>query len=90
VREVFLAKGVAPPLYQFLSFFTVVPDADCSREKLVGAHADQGPHNVERHVVASFRERVHPGLCVRVVAVYERAVDVEDYALKQQPYFRFF
>ena len=40
------------------------------------------PYDVKRHVVASFRERIHPGFRVGVVAVYERAVDVEDYALK--------
>jgi hypothetical protein len=27
---------------------------------------------------------------VRVIAVYERAVDVEDYAFEQPVYFRFF
>ena len=53
-------------------------------------YPDQRSHCLERHVIVGFHERVHPRLGVRVVAVYERAVDVEDYALKQLPYCRFF
>jgi hypothetical protein len=52
-------------------------------QKLVTTHSNKRPYNIERHVVAGFRERVHPGPRVRVVAVYERAVDIEDYALEQ-------
>src|SRR5436305_534543 len=69
---------------QPLSYFAFVADADGFGEELVGAHTDQWSDDVKRHVVASFRERVHPGLRMRVVAVYERAVDVEDYSLEQQ------
>src|SRR3954471_10658729 len=69
---------------QSLAFFAFVADADGFGEELVGAHADQWSDDVKRHVVASFRERVHPGLRMRVVAVYERAVYVEDYSLEQQ------
>lgn len=83
MRQILLAEDLGAKLDELLSFVTVVFHADRFREKLVTSHTDQGPHDIERHVVAACRERVHPGLSVRVVAVYERAVEIEDYAFEQ-------
>src|SRR2546423_1132292 len=85
MRQVGLLVNFGAPLGQLLTDFALVAYADCPGEELVGAHADQRPYNAKRHVVASFREGVHPGLRMRVVAVYERAVYVEDHAFEQQP-----
>src|SRR2546423_360156 len=84
-----LAKDLRPPFDQLFPLFAIVANSDCLRKQLVGAHSDQRSYNFERHLVAGLRERVHPGLSVRVVAVYERAVDVEDYAFERQPTSRF-
>ena len=48
------------------------------RQQLVAAHADRPPDRVVRHVDPRFVERVDPGLGVRIVAVDQRSVDVED------------
>jgi hypothetical protein len=53
------------------------------RRQLVGDQSNERSYNIERHPVAAFSKRVQPGLRVCVGAVYERAVDVEDYALEQ-------
>ena len=47
-------------------------------EHLVAAHADERPYAVEVDAVPSSGQRVHPRVRVRVVAVDEGAVDVED------------
>jgi hypothetical protein len=85
MRQIFLAKNLRPSLRQPPALFTVRFDVRGFGKELVAAHPDQRSYNIERHVVPSFRERVHPGLRVRVIAVYERAVDIENYALKQKP-----
>src|SRR4051812_44661043 len=54
-----------------------------SGEELVSSHSDQRPDDFERHAVARFREGVDPGIRVSVVAVYERAIDVEDDSFEQ-------
>src|SRR5689334_2128127 len=76
-------KNLTATLEEFFSLVAVAADPDGFREELVSSHADQGSNFVERHVVPSFPKRVHPRLCVSVVAVYERAVDVKDYAFEQ-------
>jgi hypothetical protein len=81
--EISLAKDFRVALDQLLSFVGIVSDADGFREDFVRSHPDQRSYGIKRHVVAGFRERVQPGPCVCVVAVYERAVDVEDCAFEQ-------
>src|SRR4029078_952104 len=48
------------------------------RQQLVAAHADERPDTREVHVPAVFAERLDPRLRVSIVAVDERAVDIED------------
>src|SRR5947209_3454320 len=78
-------KNLAATLEEPFALVAVAADADRLGQQLVAAHSDQWSNFFKRHVVASFREGVHPRLRVSVVAVYERAVDVEDYAFEQLP-----
>ena len=58
---------------------------DRLHEQLVATHADHRPDHFERDVIAGFGKRLHPRLGVRAVAVYERPVNVEDYATQHSP-----
>src|SRR5689334_21898366 len=84
-REIFAPKDFAATFDELLTLVAVAADADRFRKQFVAAHSDQRSYLIERHVVASFNEGVHPRLRVSVVAVYKRAVDVENYAFEQQP-----
>src|SRR6476659_4325835 len=84
MRQVFAPKNLAATLDELLTLIAVATDPNGLRKQFVGAHSDQRSHLLERHVVASFCERINPRLRVSVVAVYKRAVDVEDYAFEQQ------
>lgn len=53
-------------------------DADDRRQQFVAAHPDERPNALERHTPAAFAERPRPGTRMRVVAVDQRTVDVED------------
>lgn len=79
-RKMSPLKNLRVTLDEFFSFVAVVTDSNCLRKELVGSHPNERSHDVKRHVIASFRERFHPGEGVRVIAVQERAVDIEDYA----------
>ena len=76
--QVALPEDLPSALGQALPFRRVLFHADELREHLVATHADEGPHACEGHLVARFGERIHPGERVGVVAVHERAVDIED------------
>src|SRR6185295_20177318 len=78
VGKVLLAEDLGTAGDKPLADFALAADADCFGEELVGAHSNQRSYHRKRHVVAGFREGVHPGLRMSVIAVYERAVDIED------------
>lgn len=67
-------------LAQPLASRAVLLDADCRRQQLVRAHADQSLETVDRDVVAGLAQDVGPGAGVRRVAVDESAIDVQDHA----------
>ena len=64
-----LLKNLGVTRDELFSLVAVVTDSYCFRKELVGSHPDERSYDFERHVIASFRERFHPGDGVRVIAV---------------------
>ena len=78
VRQVAIVKNLAATLADTRALAAVMGYAGNMRHQLVAAHADGAAYPLGGHVEAGFVEGVDPGVGVGVVAVDERAVDVED------------
>src|SRR5262249_50229669 len=62
-------------------FLTVGIDAGQLRQQLVRPHSDQRTDRLRPDLETRLAERIRPRLRVRVVAVEQRAVDVQEYGL---------
>jgi hypothetical protein len=67
-------------LTEQLSLGRLIVDARDLHQELVAALADLRSHEIERHILAVPAERIEPRVCVCVVAVEQRTVDVEEHS----------
>src|SRR5688500_5243383 len=80
MRKVLLLEERLLPLGESLSLRALVVESCEYRKELVAAHADERADVLEADRVAELGEHLGPGDGVRIVAVEERAVDVEESA----------
>ena len=73
-----LAEDLPAPLADARTLAAVLANARDVRHELVAAHPDSAAHPVVGDIDTRLVEGIDPGLGVGVVAVHERAVDVED------------
>lgn len=86
LREISLLEDSVLPLANRLAVTRVALEADERRDELVTPHPDERPHVIERDIHPVFGERTGERRGMRIVAVEERPVDVEENAFEASGY----
>jgi len=68
-------------LANFFALVAILRDTENLWENFIAAHTYQGAHALEGDRVALFRHRLDPGVCVGIVAVNERAINIKNDAV---------
>ena len=77
-RKVFAAEEFTAEGHDLFAFRRLGRHAGQRRQDLVGPHADERTDAQKLHAPAALSQGVHPGIRMRVVAVDERAVHVQE------------
>src|SRR6185295_13715978 len=72
-------EDVLTPFRDLLSLRRILFNAGDERHELVAAHADRAPDRIVRRRDLLFGECLNPRACVRVIAVDQRSVHIEDH-----------
>jgi hypothetical protein len=79
-----LEEDVGARVADALVRFAVTRQAGGRFDQAIAAHADQLAHACERDLVAEFGESFDPCVRVGIVAIDERAIDVEEHSTESR------